>query len=476
MKKFTKVLPILMTLGICTSTVFANASATTTIANATYSSTSTAISTGTVPISPIISIEDFYLSTQYPELNEYIVKLDKSVEVGELKVTINEILLVHNQVLLSITTEKLDGSAFENYSNFSHISLNITPSAEEEFAELILKLANTVYEELPEVLTDSEVALLSEYFYQSSSHISSSQLTNSITSEDGTKLLHSLNSCYYTLSDSLAGSDFTLSLSDLGYIAEDEKTLDINLVELHEQSKDIPLITSEVIYGVSNVSSMLEVGLGYEISEAITLENVKTYINEDGENVLSISTKYDPSHYGTYHSIEAQFKDGTTPVRYSDWSSQSLHGIDFLLGDYTLEDVELILTTYDYIILNDDIIEIDFTLPIIATPTISAQPDLNLQHSSGVTINVEAITVTPLKIEILGSHTQNDLLNSSGFKIDTVELYYHNGSRAPLALSQTTYSRDNGLTQFNISYDYEDSLINVNDISSIIINGMPVEF
>ncbi len=278
----------------------------------------------------------------------------------------------------------------------------------------------------------------------------------------------------------LVGQEYTLTLSGFGYTEHNEETLDIDIAALIEQTQEaaLDLITANDMRSEIN----LENGLGYEVSDKISIESVHEYITEDGENAVSfVTTQESSENRHSYQNLFLRVKDSTSPIHTMSWNNNDFNGTDIILGDYTLDDLEFVLNTSEFSSISDEVVEFTFTVPDVQLPTLSAQPDLEVPSNFGPVFNISHVDVNPLQINIVGSF-EGDSSDANQVADTTVEILYHDGSstQASVRGHGQSYSMTDGDTIINfdlkVSQENDLDIIDVENISGILINGELVEF
>ncbi|OON98876.1 MAG: hypothetical protein ATN35_03025 [Epulopiscium sp. Nele67-Bin004] len=458
MKKFAKIIPMVMTLAIGSTALFAMES----------EPVSTVSSTSFIHMQ---SDNHLSLSENYPKLADYIVSINKSVEFGGVRFTVNEALVIDNKVQITATTEKLDGSTFEEGSGFNNVNLTKQDTShEDKLAKLMLKLVNAVDVDIFDILSEEELNILWDYTNVSTkSYTSSSYFTQ--RSEDGTKLYH-MNYTEHTPDADLLGETFVLAVSELGYHNSSSEDIDIDLDSLYEQTTEENLITRNNIEEIDT-----DMNLGYQLSDHSILERVQYFVNDDGENVLGIITKRAENNNISQY-ITLQVDEEPYPLYASSWNSgDGFKGETFVLGDYTLEDVRVTLNTHEYVIVNDERAEVEFVMPTISAPTVSVEGNLQVTNANNTVMEIKEVQLSPLNLSIYGTHTKEDN-NYNTEHPDSVEILFIDGTTKELFKNGSSGSFGEGdFISFSINYTLGDvNLFDVEDVAGVIIQGETVLF
>ncbi len=463
MKKFSKIVPMLMALAVSSTTLFA---------------TETVSGFGEqIVTSNTYSLDDHHrLSGQYPELSEYIVSINKSVEFGGIRFTLDEVLIVGNKVQMTATSQMIDGSKFEMSSGYSSIDVEKKPTSEEgQLATVIVKMINSMDSSFFATLSADEIDALMNFLSISMEDSFSAGSFGTYSSNDNSKLYHMIGAEYSPNASNWQGETFVVSISELGYHNHLIENIDIDLRELYEQTKELDILTIHNI-GENGV----EMPLNYQISDNVILERVQYYTNDEGENILDLLTK-DVSNNNFSQLFTLGIGDNPDVYSNSSWRSNGVHFQSYILGDYTVEDVQLVLNTTEYIVINDASAELEFDMPSISVPIISTETNVQIINSNETVIDVNLVKVSPFELSISGSYYKETDSNYGyqGEAPDLIEILFADGTTEELfRKGQTISTSDNYDTKFVYNYAFEDftQTFDINNIKGVVFQGDTVLF
>ncbi|OON98879.1 MAG: hypothetical protein ATN35_03040 [Epulopiscium sp. Nele67-Bin004] len=458
MKKFSKVIPMLMTLAVSSTTLFAT--------EAVFGFGESIVTANTYSQ----EADQYSLSGQYPQLADYIVSINKSVEFGEVRFTLGEALLIGDMVQITATSEKIDGSKFEETAGFKTISLNRVLSDEGKFAQSIAKLMNSVDGSIYDVLSEDEVEVLIAYLGEAMEDDSTEgRGFHSYVSSDGAKLHHIIRT-EYAPDTNFKGENFFVSLGGLGYHANVSEDIEVDLVDLYEQNKDEYIITMDNWEDI-------DMNLGYQLADNIVLDRVQYYTNEDGENIVDFITTTSNDSV-LYQSFGVQVGDNQHVYGEANWLSDGIWLESYNLGEHTLEEVRLVLTSSGYIIINDESAEIEFVMPTISAPVVSTDVSLQITNSNETTIDIKSIKLSALDLTVAGSYTK-ELVDYTGEYPDTIEVLFADGTTEVVRKKGESLSISGGdFVRFSTTYRFEDfsKIFEVENIAGLTVQGETVLF